>query len=181
MAYLSIKDGHSVAKGPGGGKKLTPKMHSFIDAYMGAANGNGLEAIRLSDYQCRTKASIHATYAELMNHPLVKAEIDRRLAARSQKSEIKAEYLLEKLILIINDAEVEKTADRLRAIELAGKAIALWKERQEISGPDGEAIRTEQNIKESVADFTSRISSLVKRNGTDNVVKFPNGTGTGRT
>jgi hypothetical protein len=60
----------------------------------------------------------------------------------------------------------------LRAIELAGKSIALWKERQEISGPDGEAIKHEQHIKESVADFTSRISSLAKRGGQTNVVEF---------
>jgi hypothetical protein len=102
------------------------------------------------------------------------------MAKRQEKSEVKAEYLISKLLEIIDDVEaLEKTSDRLRAIELAGKAIALWKERQEVSGPDGGAIQHEQNIKESVADFTSRISSLVKRNGTDNVVEFPERRGTG--
>lgn len=177
MPYLSIKDGRTESKA-NTGRKLTPKMVSFINAYFGAANFNQLKAIELSDYDCKTKYSIHQTAAELMNHPLVKAEIEKRMAQRQQKSEIKAEYLLNKLIEIIDNAgEEEKTADRLRAIELAGKAIALWKERQEITGADGGAIQHEQKIKEDVADFTSRISGLVKRAGTTNVVEFPERSG----
>jgi hypothetical protein len=172
MPYLSIKDGRTESKAYTG-RKLTPKMLSFIDAYFGAANFNQLVAIELSDYKCTTRHSAHQTAAELMNHPLVKAEIDKRMEKRQQKSEVKAEYLISKLLEIIDCAEEEKTADRLRAIELAGKAIALWKERQEVSGPDGGAIQHEQKIKEDVADFTSRISSLAKRTGTSNVVEFP--------
>lgn len=180
MAYLSIKDDR-IESNAYTGRKLTPKMLSFIDAYFGAANFNALKAIELSDYNCKTKFSIHKTSAELMNHPLVKAEIDKRLAKREQKSEIKAEYLINKLIEIIDNLgeTPEKTADRLRAIELAGKAIALWRERQEVTGADGGAIQHEQHVKESVADFTSRISSLVKRAGADNVVSFPQRGGAG--
>lgn len=177
MGYLSIRDG-KVESGNGKGRKLTPKMLSFVDAYFGAANFNSVEAYRLSAYSDSKNPAVNA--AELMDHPLVQAEVQKRLAARTKKSEIKAEYLLNKLIQIIDDAEgSEKTTDRLRAIELAGKAIALWKERQEVSGPDGGAIQHEQHVKESVADFTSRISSLSKRAGTDNVVEFPQRDGAG--
>lgn len=175
LPYVSVKDG----KPPSRRLKLTPKMRSFINAYVGEAKGNGLEAIRLSDYECKTKTSIHQTYAELMNHPLVQAEIEKRLIKRQEKSEVTADYLIAKLIDIIDAIDEEKTGDRLRAIELAGKAIALWKERQEHTGADGEAIRIEQERKESVADFTSRISSLAQRRGTDNVIEFPVGSGEG--
>lgn len=179
MGYLSIKDGKTESVGTKG-RKLTPKMLSFIDAYFGAANFNATEAYKLSAYKDSKNPSLNA--AELMNHPLVAAEAQRRLDLRSKKSEITSEYLLNKLIQIIDDAEgQEKSADRLRAIELAGKAIALWKERQEISGPDGAAIQHEQHVKESVADFTSRLSSLAKRAGTTNVVEFPDRSGTGGT
>lgn len=179
MPYLSIKDGRTEAKSTTyTGRKLTPKMLSFINAYFGPANFVGLRAMELSDYKCTTRASLHQTYAELMNHPLVVAEIKKRMDKREQKSEVKAEYLLNKLIEIIEDADDESTANRLRAIELAGKAIALWKERQELTGADGGAIRHEQEVKDNVADFTSRISGLVKRAGTDNVVSFPVGSGT---
>lgn len=170
MPFLSVLDGRLVS-GNGKGKKLTPKMVEFVDLYM--IHMNATKAVELGSYKTKNP-NRHAT--DLMQHPLIIEEIKKRLAARSQKSEIKAEYLLNKLIDIIDEGG-EKTTDRLRAIELAGKAIALWKERQEISGPDGEAIRHEQNIKESVADFTSRISGLAKRAGTDNVIELPKRTG----
>lgn len=148
-------------------------MLSFIDAYMGEAGFNAMQAMRLSDYTNSNDHAMHQHAAQLMTHPLVIAEIKRRTDLRTEKSEVKAEYLINKLINIIDAIDEEKTSDRLRAIELAGKAIALWKERQEISGPDGDAIKHEQHVKESVADFTSRIHSLSKRSGTDNVVEFP--------
>lgn len=177
MAYHSIKDDRPLKRGT----KLTPKMLSFINAYMGEAKGNGLEAMRLSDYQCKTAHSLHQTYAELMNHPLVKAEIERRQLRKEQESGVKAEYLIAKLLAIIEDTQTENPQAALRAIELAGKSIALWRERQELSGPDGEAIKHEQQVKESVAQFTSRISSLIKRSGTDNVIELPKRRGEGGT
>ncbi len=175
MPYLSIKDGRTEStRKDKFGRKLTPKMMSFINAYFGAANFNALRAMELSDYNCKTKYSIHQTSAELMNHPLVVAEIEKRMAKREQKSEVKAEYLIQKLMEIIDNLDdLEKTSDRLRAIELAGKAIALWKERQEVTGADGEAIKIEQERKASVADFTSRISGLVERAGSDSPVVVP--------
>ena len=178
MAYLSVKEGR-VQSRANGGKKLTPKMLSFINAYFGEANFNALKAIELSDYKCTTKYSAHQTSAELMNHPLVIAEIEKRQAKRELKSEVKAEYLIQKLMAIIEDTQADNPQAALRAIELAGKSISLWKERQEISGPDGGAIKHEQEVKENVADFTSRISSLVKRAGTSNVIEFPERSGTG--
>ena len=174
---MSIKDGRVESRSYQG-RKLTPKMLSFINAYFGEANFNGLKAIELSDYACKTKHSIHQTCAELMNHPLVAAEIKRRMDVREQKSEVKAEFLIQKLLEIISETQQDNPQAALRAIELAGKSIALWKERQELTGADGGAIRHEQEVKESVADFTSRIASLAERSGEDNVVSFPGRRGT---
>jgi phage terminase small subunit len=176
MAYLDVKAGRTVS-GNRKGRKLTPKMVSFIDAYFGEANFNATKAYELSAYES-TSPNTAMRSAELMRHPLIIEEIKRRQAERTDKSEVKAEFLINKLMQMI-EAEQERNPNAaLRAIELAGKSIALWKERQEISGPDGEAIRHEQNVKESVAEFTSRISSLAKRQGTSNVIEFPDGSGT---
>lgn len=167
---LSVKDGRAVSRGTKG-HKLTPKMVEFIDLYM--IHMNAVKAVELSSYKAR---DANQQSVELMRHPLIIEEIKLRMAARSEKAEVKAEYLINKLIQIIDNDEI-KTADQLRAIELAGKSIALWKERQEISGPDGEAIRHEQTIRENASDFTSRISSLAKRHGTagTNVVPLRSG------
>jgi len=165
---LSIKDGRLVPGNNHKGRKLTPKMREFVDLYM--IHKNAVKAVALSSYKTKNPAAIAA---ELMQHPLIVAEIEKRLAARSQKAEVKAEYLINKLINIIEETQSDNPQACLRAIELAGKSIALWKERQEISGPDGEAIKHEQQVRENVADFTSRIASLAQRNGTSNVLEFP--------
>jgi phage terminase small subunit len=176
-----------VARGRG---ELTAKQLSFVEAYMGEAEFNATKAYEMSEYTCTTKskATIDKTVSELLNHPLIQAEIKRRMAVREAKSEVKAEYLIIKLMQIVESEQERNPQAALRAIELAGKSIALWKERQEISGPDGDAIRHEQHIKESAADFTDKLKSLTRRaTGTDgasgagNVVKFPNGTGEGGT
>lgn len=151
----------------GKGSKLTPKQAEWLDLYM--IHKSATVASELSSYQT-TNPGRHGS--ELLHHPLIKQEIEKRLQKRSDKAEVTAEYLVQKLMSIIQDGEV-KTSDTLRAIELAGKSIALWKERQEVSGPDGEAIKYEQKVKENVADFTSRIAGLAKRAGESNVVELP--------
>lgn len=168
MPFLSVTDGRLVS-GNGKGRKLTPKMVEFVDLYM--IHMNATKAVELGSYKTKN-AGRHAN--ELMQHPLIREEIDRRLKERSKKNEVTAEYLINKLVALVDSSEI-KTSDQLRAIELLGKSIALWKERQEISGPDGQAIRHEQNIQESVSDFTTKIAGLAKRSvrtGTDNVIPF---------
>lgn len=182
MPYLSIRDGYTEPTGKGPrGRRLTPKQLSFVDAYFGKAEFNAIKAIEFSDYKCSTKASAHQTASELMNHPLIVAEIKRRTDLRTEKHEVKAEWIINKLMNIVSNTESDNPQAAIRAIELLGKTIAIWRDRQEITGADGAAILTEHKVKEDVADFTSRIASLAKRNGTDNVVSFPNGSGTGRT
>lgn len=162
--------------------KLTGKMLSFIDAYFGPAKLNATEAYRLSDYKITSlsKATLDKNVSELMANKFVRAEIERRFASRQKMSEVKAEYLINKLMQIIEAEQTDNPQAALRAIELAGKSIALWKERQEISGPDGEAIKHEQHVKESVEDFTNKLQSLSRRTpgpdaggGEGKVVSFP--------
>lgn len=182
MPYLSIKDGYTEPTGKGPrGRRLTPKQLSFVNEYFGKAEYSPIKAIELSDYNCKTKASIERTASELMNHPLVVKEIQRRQEARTQKSEVRAEWLINKLMNIVNNTEEDNPQAAIRAIELLGKSIAIWKDKQEISGPDGQAIQMEQKVKEDVADFTSRIASLSKRGRPDNVVEFPKPIGSGGT
>lgn len=160
----------------GKGSKLSKKQELFCLAYVSSMNA--------------TKAAIEAGYAtnnpnrigtELLNHPLCSKKIDELLKKRKDRLEFSADYLLKKLMDIINDP-TQKTNDLLRAIELAGKSIALWKERQEISGPDGEAIQMEQRqrLEEDVDEFTNQLKRLASKTasnapggGEGTVVSFP--------
>ena len=176
MAFLSVCDGR-LTSGNGKGKKLTAKMVEFVDLYM--IHMNATKAVELGSYTTKNPAR-HA--ADLMQHPLIRLEIEKRLSARSEKSTVEADYLIQKLFKIVNNDGI-RTSDHLRAIELLGKSIALWKERQEISGVDGQAIQTEQRITESADAFTQKLKQLGKRNGTtgaaisdirsvDNIIPF---------
>lgn len=166
MAYL--KDGEAPTTGKG--SKLSPKMELFVQHFL--VLNNASEAVRQAGYKTKVP---HKFAAELMRHPLVKKTIEEAKEERRDRMELTADYLINKLIDII-DTDEEKTADKLRAIELAGKSLALWKERQEVSGPDGGAIEMQQKkIEEDVADFTSRIARLAKRGGKGEVVSFPDG------
>ena len=163
MAYL--KKGDELPS-KGKGAKLSPKMRAFIDEYMVSMNAS--EAVLKAGYKTKNPNRIAA---ELIQHPLVSVEIEKRLADKQHKTELRADYLVNKLIEIIDGDE--KTSDQLKAIELAGKTLALWRERQEVTGADGEAIKMEQKVKEDVADFTRSLSRLVKRGGTGEVTEFP--------
>lgn len=164
MAYL--KKGDPVPS-KGKGSKLSPKQRAFIDEYMVSQNAS--EAVLKAGYKTTNQNRIAS---ELLQHPLVSEEIERRLADKQEKTELRADYLVNKLIAII-DSNEERTSDQLKAIELAGKTLALWRERQEITGADGDAIKTEQKVKEDVADFTRSLSRLVKRGGSGGVAEFP--------
>jgi len=164
MAYLKL-DSEIPTKGKG--SKLSAKMLRFVDEYL--VDLNGTQAVLRVPYKTDNPNRL-AT--ELLRHPLVMREIDKRTEKRRERMELKADYLVNKLIEIM-ESEETKTSDVLRAIELAGKSIALWKERQEISGPDGAAIEMEQRIKEDVSDFTSRLSRLAEQSGAGGVVKLP--------
>lgn len=163
MSFLHYRDGDAPLKGKG--SRLTAKQRLFIDEYF--VDLNASKAVLRAGYTTNNPNRIGT---ELLNHPLVMKEIKVRQDERTKKLELKSEYLINKLVDIMEDPDV-KTSDVLRAIELAGKSIALWKERQEISGPDGAAIEYEQRVKEDVADLTSAIDRLAKRNPEkDNVV-----------
>lgn len=171
MAYLNPNTG---VPAKGKGSKLSPKMKLFISEYL--IDLNATDAVLKAGYKSRHPQALGT---ELLRHPLIKEAVDAALAKRIERNEVKADYLINKLINIIEKTETDNPQACLRAIELAGKSIALWKERQEVSGPDGGAIETEHRIKEDVADFTSSLARLAQRGGTPEVVKFPKREGDG--
>lgn len=151
------------------GRKLTVKQSSFVDHYM--TLGVASKACLAAGYNTINPVR---QGTELLQNPAIKEEIERRRVARMEKSEVTVEYLTQKLLEIIAKEQDENPQAALRAIELAGKSIAMFKERQEISGPDGEAIRiNEQRVQEEADAFKSRIASMAKRGGEGEVLKFP--------
>lgn len=162
----------------GKGSKLTRKMEMFVEEYL--VDLNASQACLRAGY--KTTAP-NRMAAKLINHPLVAEEIRKRTDQRKEETKLSAEYVITKLIAIAEKQEEINASASLRALELLGKHLGLYRDRQEISGPDGEAIQVQQEqIKQNVDEFTRSIERLASRNsgrtGTDgagNVVEFPNG------
>ena len=168
MSYL--KHGDEVpAKGRGA--KLSGKMIKFVEAYCnGDSPGfqNASKSVLIAGYKTTNQNRIGT---ELLQHPLIKEAIREAMESRRERMELSADYVLNKLMVLAE--QTEKDSDRLRALELLGKTMALFKERQEVSGPDGDAIRYEQKVREDVADFTRAITRLSERNRKAGVVAVP--------
>jgi phage terminase small subunit len=151
-------------------------MENFVNEYF--IDFNGAQAVLRAGYK---SSSPNRLAVKLLNHPLVQAAIAEKKKERAEKTELSADYVITKLISIAEKQEDINAQAALRALELLGKHLGLYRDRQEISGPDGEAIQMEQRVKQNADEFASRIASLVKRNGTDNVVEFPDRKGDGGT
>lgn len=172
MPYLSRTDKTPPPKGPG--SKLTPKMALFVSEYL--VDFSGTHAVKRAGYKTTNPTKLSN---ELLRHPLVKREIEKFKQERFEKNELSAEYVIQKLISIVENTDKENPQAALRGLELLGKHLGMYRDRQEISGPDGESIKHEQRITEDSRDFTSRLSRLAERAGEVRVVSLPLKTGTG--
>lgn len=164
---MYLKPGQEIPR-KGKGQTLSPLMVRFVEEYL--IDWNASAAVLRAGYKTRNQNRMGA---QLLRHPLVKAEIEKRTEKRRERMELTADYVLNKLVQIVEDTKEGNPQAALRGLELLGKHLGLYRERQEISGPDGEAIKMEQRVKEDVADFTSRLSRLAKSAGTGTVVSLP--------
>lgn len=158
MAYLKIGD-EIPTKGKG--SKLSALQQKFVEAYTDPS-GPGYRlatgAVRVAGYKTNNPAVLGT---QLMQQPLVVQTIKEIEQARRERLELTADYVINKLMDLVEGTD--KDNDRIRALELLGKNLGLFKERQEISGPDGKAIEYEQKLKEDANDFTRAIARLAKR------------------
>lgn len=151
----------------GKGSKLTAKMQNFVDEYF--VDFNGSAAVKRAGYKSTNPNKLAG---KLLNHPLVMEAVAAKKKERQEKTELSAEYVIQKLIAIAERNEEGNPTAALRSLELLGKHLGLYRDRQEISGPDGEAIQMEQKVKQNVDEFTSRIASLAGRKNGGSVVQL---------
>lgn len=151
----------------GKGSKLSPKQEAFVKEYLISLNAS--DAVLKAGYTTRNKNRMGA---ELLRHPLIRKHIEIEMNKRRERMELTADYVLTKLISIVESTESGNPQAALRGLELLGKHLGMYKERQEISGPDGEAIKMEQKVREDVADFTNKLTRLVADRGAGEVINL---------
>lgn len=153
----------------GKGKWLTDKQARFIEEYMVDLNASA--AVLRAGYKPKP-GNENRLGAELLQNPKIKRFLDMKKEEKREKNELSAEYVIQKLISIVEDTDKANPQAALRGLELLGKHLGMYKEKQEISGPDGEAIKMEQKVASNVSDFTRKLSRLAASGGGDNVVPF---------
>ena len=137
-------------------KKLTMKQRLFVEAYF-ECNYNGAEAARRAGYEGNNQRQIST---ELLSKPHIKAAIEVRAVERVKELKVTTDYVLRKLINTVEKAETQSNHSAvLRGLELIGRHLVMFTDKQEITGKDGEAIKYEQ-ISKDVEDFTRSISNL---------------------
>lgn len=140
---------------------LTGLQRQFCEEYL----------IDLKPTQAALRAGYAPAYAnrqayQLMENPAIRITIDALKAERSKNSDVTKDAVIKGIQKAIRKAEeAGNTNAMLRGYELLARHLGMFVERTEISGPDGEAIRMEQKIKEDVADFTSKLSRLASVGG----------------
>ena len=156
-------------------KELTMKQRLFVEAYF-ASDYNASEAARIAGYGGENHNRIGH---ELLSKPHIKAAIDARAQEKIKEISLTEEYVIRKLVKTIERAEVDNNLTAvLRGIELAAKNLGMLRDRTEITGKDGEAIRYEE-VQNEAADFARRIAGIAKRGGeTENPLRaIPGGKG----
>lgn len=149
--------------------RLNVQQRRFCEEYL--INYNASEAIVKAGYT--TKYPARAGYAMLRN-PGIRACIDQMTLQRAEKSVVKPEYVVNKIVKTIEKAEKDNNHNAtLRGCELLARHLGMFIERQEISGPNGDPIQLKQ-IRDAADAFTRAVTGYVDREREGNVSSLVN-------
>jgi hypothetical protein len=144
-------------------KPLTMKQQLFVEAYF-SSDYNATEACRKAGYNGN---NLNRVASQLLAKPNVKAAIDTLAKKKLEEVSLTEQYVIKKLVRTIEKAEQDNNlAAVLRGIELAAKNLGMLRDRTEITGKDGEAIKYEE-VQNEAADFVRSLSSIAKRSTPD--------------
>lgn len=138
---------------------LSGKTRQFCEEYL--VDLNATQAVIRAGYQ--TKYPNRVAF-QLMENPAVRIAIDGLRAERNKGSDVTKDFVLRGIQKAIKLAEESGNLSALlRGHELLARHLGMFIERTEISGPDGEAIKMEQKVKEDVQSIKDSIASLAAR------------------
>ncbi len=135
---------------------LSDKQKVFCEEYL--KDLNGTQAVLRAGYNTDFPNRIAF---QLLENPAIRIAVDALRAQRNKNSDVTKDFVLigiQKAIKMAEEAGNHNAT--LRGYELLARHLGMFIERTEISGPDGDAIRMEQKIKEEVSDFTTKLGRL---------------------
>lgn len=139
--------------------KLSPKQQRFVDEYL--IDLNATQAAIRAGYSAKTA---NEQAARLLANVSIQQALQARMKAREARTEITQNKVLSDIEAIKLDA-MQKVADRdgnlvmvnhvsaLKAAELQGKHLGMFKDKVELTGKNGGAIQMEQSIAVTPAEL----------------------------
>lgn len=111
-------------------KSLTPKQARFVDEYL--VDLNATAAAKRAGYSKKTAGSIGQ---ENLKKPEIAKAIEERRRERGERVKLSQEYVIKDLMEIVErcmDKEAFNPKGALRALELLGKHLGMFRERVEM-------------------------------------------------
>jgi phage terminase small subunit len=104
--------------------KLTAKQARFVHEYL--VDLNATQAAIRAGYKPKNAAQ---TGAENLKKPQIQEALQEARESREKSSMITAEWVLKEISKIAENQE-EAARDRLKALELIGKHLGMWEQRE---------------------------------------------------
>lgn len=137
---------------------LTVRQRRFVEEYL--VDFDGAAAVQRAGYGTKYPARLAH---EMLQHPGIRAAIDQLTVDRAKETTLKPDYVMNKIKRTLERAEADGNYTVvLRACELMARALGMFIERKEISGPDGKAIEFEQRTKQEAAAVVSALKAMTK-------------------
>ena len=139
--------------------KLTKKQLGFIDSIL---NGKSLVESYLEHYQVSPKtknSTIRHMASQLRANPNITQTINKRIEEKKRNNlatehKIK-DHLLNSLLGFIND-DTESTANKLKAIEMYGRNLDLWKQNIVIEEKNNSSTEVETRLREKLGKLLEK-------------------------
>lgn len=152
---------------------LTEKQIRFVEAY--TENFDKDAALIAAGYNVANKSNAGKMAFQMLNHPAIKIAVRHYTEKRVDKAVLSQEFVEYQLLKIANAMEkatlagdTKSAAVMLRSIEVMGKLLGMFVDRQEITGKDGDAIRIEET-NDTADAFTRSITRLAERDRADSL------------
>lgn len=111
-------------------KKLTPRQEEFCHQYI--VDLNGTQAAIRAGY---AQGSAEVTASQLLRIPKVRQVIDELKAERQQRTQITADWVLEKIKATVERCEMEGEHNPLlKGCELLGRHLKMFTDKLEVEG-----------------------------------------------
>lgn len=144
-------------------RALSPRQRMFAKEYIVDFNG-AAAAIRAGYSPKYADRQAHI----LLHHDGVRALIDHlQLSKEAKTMAVNPDWVIQKITANIGTAEDMKNLSAVfRGLELLARHFGMLKDKQEISGPDGEAIRVKQEQVQKTADEMRNLITMLSQKQT---------------